>query len=117
MRANLLINTHFLLSSPGFLPLIHSYNGPEAKVFRNNLLKICSSDDLLFSSPEHHVFKGSFSGGAVSVDRRPSSTIFQTSFPPKPLGQLGPNLAGMFLGRSCVSTKNSGCHGNEMEFF
>ena len=40
------------------------------------------------------------------------------------LGQFGPNLAGMFLGRSSSkmftefdSIKNSYCHGNEIEFF
>ena len=29
-RVNLLINTRFLQLTPGFLPLIHAYNGPEA---------------------------------------------------------------------------------------
>ena len=46
---------------------------------------------IVFSSPEHN---------DVSVVRHASSTISLTPSPPKPLGQLRSNLAGMFLGRS-----------------
>ena len=63
-----------------------------------------------------------------SVVRHPSCVVNNffkhPSSPPKLLGQFGSNLAGMFLGcplqklfTEFDSIKNSGCHGNEMEFF
>ena len=66
---------------------------------------------------------------ASSVVRCPSSVVrrqqfLYTPFPPKLLGQFIPNLSGMFLGMSSLFTvftvldfiKNSGCHGNEIDF-
>ena len=54
-----------------------------------------------------------------------SEQFLKTSSPPKPLGQFGPNLAGMTslggplqkLFTEFDSIKNSGCHSNEIEFF
>ena len=64
------------------------------------------------------------SRGAFRVVRCPSSVMhrqqfLKTSSPPKPLGQFGPNLGGPLqkLFTEFDSIKNSGCHGNKIEFF
>ena len=54
-----------------------------------------------FSSPELNVRNGRFSDHALCVVRR--QKFFKTSSPPKSLGQVGPNLAVMFLGKSSLN--------------
>ena len=86
----------------------------------------------LFSSPEHNVFKGSFQGGDVSVVRRAScvrascvvNNFFKYLLLPNRWANLDQTWQECSLGGPLQklftefdSIKNSGCHGNEMEFF
>ena len=62
---------------------------------------------IFFSTPEHEVLRVSYCDRFSSVVRRPFvcpsvRSQFQTSSPPKPLGQFQPNFTGMIIGWSSI---------------
>ena len=75
---------------------------------------------VLSISPEHNVLKGSFYGGAVSV----VNNFFKHLLLPNRWANLKQVWQECSLGcpfqklfKEFDSIKNSGCHGNEMDFF